>query len=92
MLSVLAALPALLMNNAPAIVTRSSFPILLVLVVVAFLIVQDRIDRKDPKLALAPVYAEPDLPFAPPGGESSPWPVVRGEIPPADANKEAKLK
>jgi hypothetical protein len=39
--------------------------------VVAFLAVQDRIDRKDPKLALAPVYAERDLPFTPPQVESS---------------------
>ena len=31
--------------------------------VVFFLMVQDRIDRRDPKLALAPIYAEPDMGF-----------------------------
>ncbi len=36
------------------------------LLVLAFLVVQDRIDRRDPKLALAPVYPDPDLPFLPP--------------------------
>lgn len=29
----------------------------------AFLLIQDRIDRRDPKLALAPTYADPDLTF-----------------------------
>jgi hypothetical protein len=28
-----------------------------------FLLVQDRIDRRDPKLAKAPTYADPDLTF-----------------------------
>jgi len=37
--------------------------LLLFLVLLLFLAVQDRIDRNDPKLALAPVYGEPDLPF-----------------------------
>jgi hypothetical protein len=31
-----------------------AFPVALALMVAAFLIVQDRLDRKDPKLALAP--------------------------------------
>jgi hypothetical protein len=75
-LAVLANVPTLMVRNAPAVATRSSFPVALILIVVAFLVVQDRIDRKDPKLALAPVYAEPDLAFAPPGGES---PTVSGE-------------
>jgi hypothetical protein len=38
----------------------------LYLVVVLFLAVQDRIDRNDPKLALAPVFGVPDLPFESP--------------------------
>jgi hypothetical protein len=50
-------------RNAPAVATRASFPLLLLVLVVIFLLIQDRIDRKDPKLALAPVYPEPDLPF-----------------------------
>jgi hypothetical protein len=35
------------------------FPIVLAALVMAFAIVQDRLDRKDPKLALAPL--EPDI-------------------------------
>jgi hypothetical protein len=31
-----------------------------------FLLVQSRIDRGDPKLALAPIDADPDLEFRPP--------------------------
>jgi hypothetical protein len=38
---------------------KTAFPIILVLIVVLFLAVQDRIDRNDPKLALAPVRSEP---------------------------------
>jgi hypothetical protein len=41
----------------------SAASVLLYLAVLAFLAVQDRIDRNDPKLALAPRFAEPDLPF-----------------------------
>jgi hypothetical protein len=36
----------------------------LLLVLALFLTIQNRIDEKDPKLALAPVYGEPDLAFA----------------------------
>jgi hypothetical protein len=32
-----------------------AFPVALVLIVGAFLLVQDRLDRRDPRLALAPV-------------------------------------
>ena len=48
---------------------KGAFPTGLVLLVIAFLIIQDRIDRKDPKLALAPVYAEADLQFTQRGDE-----------------------
>jgi hypothetical protein len=34
--------------------------------VVGFLSIQGRIDRNDPKLALAPAEAEPELTFDPP--------------------------
>lgn len=44
------------------------FPLLLLLLVIAFLIIQDRIDRSDPKLSLAPVYGDPNAGFEPPGG------------------------
>lgn len=40
-------------------------PLLLLLLVVGFLGAQDRIDRNDPKLALAPVYSHQELPFRP---------------------------
>jgi hypothetical protein len=50
---------------------RSAFPGALLLMVFGFLMVQNRIDRKDPKLALAPVYPTPDLEFEPPGERSS---------------------
>ncbi|HET6963607.1 MAG TPA: Ig-like domain-containing protein [Acidimicrobiales bacterium] len=52
----------------------SAAAFLLYLVLALFLAVQNRIDRNDPKLALAPVYGEPDLAFeAPPNpGERSP--------------------
>ena len=45
---------------------KSVFPASLIFLVIGFLIVQSRIDRSDPKLALAPVHADPDLEFLPP--------------------------
>ncbi len=50
---------------------RSAFPSSLLMLVLGFLSVQNRIDRRDPKLALAPVYPTPELPFSPPaeGGD-----------------------
>ncbi|MFN2390326.1 MAG: hypothetical protein ABR575_12085 [Actinomycetota bacterium] len=41
--------------------TRLAFPLALALIVVAFLLLQGRFDRADPKLALAPVDPEHDL-------------------------------
>jgi hypothetical protein len=35
-----------------------AFPIVLIVLVIGFVLVQDRIDRRDPKLALAPVGAD----------------------------------
>jgi hypothetical protein len=52
-----------LQRIAVQVLAKSGFPLLLLLVIAIFLIVQDRIDRKDPKLALAPVYADPNLAF-----------------------------
>ena len=49
---------------------RTGFPILMLLLAMLFLVVQDRIDRREPKLALAPVHAEPDLPFEIPEEQS----------------------
>ena len=45
---------------------QTAFPMALLLMVVAFLAIQNRIDRNDPKLALAPVYADRHLGFGPP--------------------------
>ena len=40
-------------------------PVLVLLVAIAFLAAQDRIDRNDPKLALAPVHGHQELAFKP---------------------------
>ena len=40
------------------LVRTLAFPLVLILFVIGFLFVQNRIDRKDPKLALAPVGSE----------------------------------
>jgi hypothetical protein len=45
---------------------KSVFPLSLLFIVAGFLVVQGRLDRNDPKLALAPVFADPDLEFSPP--------------------------
>jgi hypothetical protein len=47
------------------VATRAAFPAVLVALVLLFLGLQHRVDRRDPKLALAPVQRTPDLPFAP---------------------------
>jgi hypothetical protein len=44
---------------------KPAIPLLLLGVVVGFLLLQNRIDRRDPKLASAPVGAEPELDFGP---------------------------
>jgi hypothetical protein len=48
---------------------KIAFPMILVIIVGLFLVLQDAIDRRDPKLALAPVHPDPDLPFTPTGRE-----------------------
>jgi hypothetical protein len=45
---------------------KTVFPISLIFLVIGFLGVQNRIDRSDPKLALAPVLADPDMEFPQP--------------------------
>lgn len=42
---------------------RAAFPMLLLVLMALFVLAQHRLDSRDPKLALAPVHAEPDLPF-----------------------------
>ncbi|RZS79447.1 hypothetical protein EV189_3801 [Motilibacter rhizosphaerae] len=65
-------LPSDLSTIAPAlsdasttVARHSGFPSALLVVVLAFLGLQDRIDRRDPKLAAAPLYSDPHLPFPP---------------------------
>jgi hypothetical protein len=45
---------------------KAAFPFVLLVMVALFLAVQNRIDRRDPKLALAPVRADEELEFSPP--------------------------
>jgi hypothetical protein len=45
------------------VLQKSAFPGLLLLVAGIFVLAQDRIDRREPKLALAPLHADPDLRF-----------------------------
>ena len=52
---------------AGAAAPKTAFPLGLVLMVGGFLTMQNRIDRNDPKLALAPVLAARHLEFPPPG-------------------------
>jgi hypothetical protein len=47
-------------------VGRVVFPISILLLLGVFLLGQSRIDRGDPKLAMAPVEGAPDLEFGPP--------------------------
>jgi hypothetical protein len=44
----------------------TGFPLLLLFVVLMFLVMQNRIDRRDPKLALASVAADDTVEFLPP--------------------------
>jgi hypothetical protein len=57
---------------AEEVAERTAFPAGLALMMVGFFAVQDRIDRRDPKLALAPVHAEPDIAFGPPPPSAGP--------------------
>jgi hypothetical protein len=59
--AVVAAVKAILRNA-----DKTVFPAILLVIVALFLVVQDRIDRSDPKLALAPLFPDPDLDFPPP--------------------------
>jgi hypothetical protein len=47
--------------TAVAAVKRLSFPLSLALLVAAFLLVQARLDRRDPKFTLAPLDSKHDL-------------------------------
>lgn len=61
----LADLLAALGRMLAAVAERSVIPVLLLVVMLLFVAVQDRIDRGDPKLAQAPIERHPDLEFRP---------------------------
>ncbi len=51
-------------RTAAGTVEQSGFPAALVAVMGVFLVLQDSLDRRDPKLALAPLDDDEDLPFS----------------------------
>ena len=51
---------------AETVLVRSPFPLALALLVFGFLGLQNRIDRRDPKLAMAPTFGDPDVAFRDP--------------------------
>jgi hypothetical protein len=57
--------PDAIKNVIGKTITKPQLPLALFVIVVLFLLVQNRIDRRDPKLAAAPVAAEPELEFGP---------------------------
>ena len=62
--------PELLGKAAVRSLDRPQVPVFLLVLVVLFLLVQNRIDRRDPKLANAPLGSEPLLDFGRLGGAS----------------------
>jgi hypothetical protein len=59
------ALPALATGTVEAVASRPEIPAGLVVVVVVFLLLQGRIDRRDPKLALVRLEDDAPLDFEP---------------------------
>jgi hypothetical protein len=57
--------PKAIKNVLGQTITKPQLPLVLFVIVLLFLLVQNRIDRRDPKLAAAPVSAEPELTFGP---------------------------
>jgi hypothetical protein len=52
--------------TAAGLAQHSGFPVVLLVVVLLFIAFQNRLDDKDPKLALAPIHREPMLRYLPP--------------------------
>jgi hypothetical protein len=52
--------------TAAGVAVHSGFPALLLVGVLLFMGLQNRLDGRDPKLALAPIHQQPTLPFDPP--------------------------
>ncbi|MDT7544930.1 MAG: large repetitive protein, partial [Actinomycetota bacterium] len=66
--------PKAIKNVLGQTITKPQLPLALFVIVLLFLLVQNQIDRRDPKLAAAPVTAEPELTFGPtlrPGGATA---------------------
>jgi hypothetical protein len=66
--------PKAIKNVLGQTITKPQLPLALFVIVLLFLLVQNRIDRRDPKLAVAPTTAEPELTFGPilrPGGATA---------------------
>jgi hypothetical protein len=55
--------PEVIRDLAIGTIKKPTLPLALLAIVVLFLLAQNRIDRRDPKLANAPVEAEPELDF-----------------------------
>jgi hypothetical protein len=67
-------LPQRLQVMGRSTAAHGGFPLSVLVLLVLFLLLQDRIDRRDPKLALAPEHAEPDLRFSPAPARQAPDP------------------
>jgi hypothetical protein len=61
--------PNAIKNVLGGTITKPQLPLALLVIVLLFLLVQNRIDRRDPKLAVAPASAEPELTFGPVMGQ-----------------------
>jgi len=59
----------------PPLLQRLVAPLSLLLLMLLFLLAQEAFDRKDPKLALAPIVRDPDLEFRPLGDGDGPSPT-----------------
>ncbi len=66
---------ATILRTARTVLTTTAFPLALLVVMFGFIVLQDAIDRRDPKLLLAPAYADPELSF---GGDPAPAPDPSG--------------
>ncbi|WP_432524584.1 diguanylate cyclase [Kineococcus sp. SYSU DK006] len=82
--AVLGVLPPAMARTVRGVARHGEFPLLLLLVVVLFLALQDHLDRRDPKLALAPLHPDPPLAFPAPTASSTPRP--RGADVPRTSN------
>jgi hypothetical protein len=59
---------ATILRTARTVLTTTAFPLAMLVVLFLFILLQDSIDRRDPKLSLASAYGDPELSF---GGDPS---------------------